>query len=257
MARLADFLIIGAPRSGTTWLYKVLSHHPDIRLATPIAPEPKFFLVDEEYRKGIGHYAKLFVNAPDDAVVGEKSTNYLESATAAQRAGRDVPDAKIIVMLREPAERAFSNWRWSRSNGLEDESFKDALEREPVRESSYPARLRYARPFSYASRGRYAQLLGPWLDTFGRQQMLVEDFYQIAADPAGLLNRVHTFLGVATRGEDARTEGTVNAAPFKDTADSATMRRLRASFRADNARLVELLGDAAPEWARFNGGRFE
>lgn len=250
MMRLPDFLIIGAPRSGTTWLYKVLERHPDIWLAKPMTPEPKFFLVDSEYQKGLHYYSNLFAEAPPDATVGEKSTNYLESGRAADRIATALPDVKMIVLLREPAERALSNWRWSRSNGLEHESFDDALALESAREASYPTNLRYSRPFSYASRGRYAQLLPAWLDTFGRHRMLVEDFESVRRNPKGLIEIVHAFLDVDVRVQDAAVEGVVNAAPKRDEASAETLRGLRRSFAADNDRLVALLGDDAPDWAR-------
>jgi len=80
------FIIAGAPRSGTTWLYELLDRHPDVFMAKPARPEPKFFLVDELYGRGIQHYFDTwFAGAEAYPAAGEKSTNYLESPAAARR----------------------------------------------------------------------------------------------------------------------------------------------------------------------------
>ena len=82
--RLPEFLIGGAPRSGTTWLYALLDRHPDIHMAKPLKPEPKFFLRDDEYAKGLEYYSKKWFEGVDASkIAGEKSTDYLESADAA------------------------------------------------------------------------------------------------------------------------------------------------------------------------------
>jgi len=133
------FIIAGAPRAGTTWLYELLDRHPDIYMAQPVRPEPKFFLVDEVYARGIQHYFDTWFQGADAyAAAGEKSTNYLESATAAERIHRDLPAIKLIFILREPAHRAYSNWLWSRMNGMEPEEFETALAMEDERERTLP-----------------------------------------------------------------------------------------------------------------------
>ena len=114
------FIIAGAPRSGTTWLYELLDRHPDVYMAKPVRPEPKFFLVDELYSRGIQHYFDTwFAGADAYRAAGEKSTNYLESAVVAERIHQHLPSVKLVFILREPAHRAYSNWMWSRMNGME------------------------------------------------------------------------------------------------------------------------------------------
>jgi hypothetical protein len=140
--KLPDFIIGGAPRSGTTWLYRVLDLHPQIYLAKPLQPEPKFFLVADLYRRGIQYYQETwFAEAPPEKMAGEKSTNYLESATTAMRIQEHLPWVKLIFILREPVERAFSNYLWSKTNKMENEDFETALALEQERERSLPPRV--------------------------------------------------------------------------------------------------------------------
>src|SRR5206468_2663893 len=97
MMRLPDFIIGGAPRSGTTWLYHLLDRHPDIYMAKPVKPEPKFFLVDQLYERGLEYYATTWFAAAGDArLAGEKSTDYLESSAAADRIARDLPRVNLV-----------------------------------------------------------------------------------------------------------------------------------------------------------------
>ena len=134
--RLPDFVIAGAPRSGTTWLTSALDRHPDIWLAKPRRPEPKFFLVDELYELGIEEYSRRwFADAPSSYKAGEKSTNYLESPTAARRMAAHLPDVRLLFVLRDPVERAISNYRWSVSNDMEHEDFATAIASEDEREA--------------------------------------------------------------------------------------------------------------------------
>ena len=211
--RLPDFLIGGAPRSGTTWLYHLLDRHPAIYMAKPVKPEPKFFLIDDLYERGLDYYARTWFDAAGDAsAAGEKSTDYLESATAARRIARDLPQVKLVFILREPVARAYSNYLWTRMNGFESEDFETALALEEERERTLPERLRYARPFSYASRGMYADMLQPYFERFPREPLLVTRFEDIVADPQQLAVRLQRFVGVEERPDDAADLGVINAA---------------------------------------------
>src|SRR6516165_10206986 len=123
--RLPDFIIGGAPRSGTTWLYMLAQRHPRLAMAEPIVPEPKFFLVDEIWRRGIDYYSSnWFDPLPAGRMVGEKSANYLESPVVAERIHRVLPWVKLIFLLRNPVDGGHCDHLWSRQNGLEVESFE-------------------------------------------------------------------------------------------------------------------------------------
>jgi hypothetical protein len=249
--RLPEFLIGGAPRSGTTWLYRLLDKHPDVYMAKPAAPEPKFFLVDDLYEKGLEYYSRTwFPDIGGARISGEKSTDYLESAVAASRIARDLPGAKLVFILREPVDRAYSNYLWTRMNGLETETFETALALEEQRERELPERLRFTRPYSYFSRGLYADLLQPYVDRFPRQQFLVLKFDDLVARPEHLTARLHRFLGVAERPGNAQGLGVVN--PSQKSADGLrpeTRRELARRYAGPNQRLRELLGSEFDAWS--------
>ena len=208
-------------------------------------PEPKFFLVDRLYEKGLTFYAsQWFADAGKSRVAGEKSTDYLESAPAAERIARDLPDVKIVFILREPVDRAYSNYLWTRMNGLETEDFQTALRLEDQRERELPERLKFARPFSYFSRGLYADLLTPYVERFPRDQMLILRFEDIQAKPIALAERLQRFLGVSVRPNDTRDLGVINPSE-KDTAGltAGVRAELGDRYVEPNRRLAEMLPD--------------
>ena len=248
--RLPEFIIGGAPRAGTTWLYELLDRHPDVHMAKPLKPEPKFFLRDDEYAKGLEYYStKWFGGVDSSTVAGEKSTDYLESAQAAERIARDLPHVKLIFLLREPVSRAYSNYLWSRMNGLETEDFSTALRLEAQRERELPERLRFTRPFSYFARGLYADLLEPYFNRFMDHQLLVLRFEDIVETPDAVAEAVQQFVGVARRPQDADGLGVVNASE-RDVNGLADHVRseLAARYVDPNRRLAALLGREF--WAR-------
>lgn len=242
--RLPDFIVGGAPRTGTTWLYYVLERHPRIYMAQPVQPEPKFFLVDEIYARGLEYYStQWFAAAPAGRVVGEKTTNYLESKIAAERMHRHLPKVRLIFSLREPGARAYSNYLWSKQNGMETEDFESALAREEERETTVPARLRFARPHAYFSRGLYADLLQPYFQLFGRAQILCQRFEDVRQRPGELAVQLHEFLGVEPRPKDVEELGVIRGSdPAADPMPVHVRRLLTRRYAEPNARLARLLG---------------
>jgi hypothetical protein len=248
--RLPEFIIGGAPRSGTTWLYALLDRHPDVHMAGPLAPEPKFFLRDDEYAKGLQYYSdRWFAAADASKVAGEKSTDYLESAEAASRIARDLPQVKLIFILREPVSRAYSNYLWSKMNGLEKEDFATALRLEAQRERELPERWKFTRPFSYFSRGLYADLLAAYFNRFMERQLLVARFEDIIERPGVLAETVHRFIGVGARPSDADGLGVINPSESDTTdLDESVRSQLAARYEEPNRRLAMLLGPSFPIW---------
>jgi hypothetical protein len=219
-------------------------------MAKPAKPEPKFFLVDRIYEKGLEHYASWFAAAPSGRLAGEKSTDYLESAVAAERIARDLPSVRLVFILREPVDRAWSNYLWSKMNGLEIEDFETAIRLEEERERTLPERWRFTRPFSYFSRGLYADLLSAYTRRFSTDQMLVLRYEDIAVRPHAVAERLHRFLGIAVRAADADGLGVINPSEKPDVPMPEDIRRVLAARYADpNRRLAALLGPTFPMWA--------
>ena len=219
-------------------------------MARPVRPEPKFFLVDETYARGIGHYVDTWFSGADRyPAAGEKSTNYLERAVVADRIHLHLPSVKLIFILREPAHRAYSNWLWSRMNGMESEDFETALAMEAERERALPPALRYARPHAYFSRGLYAAMLRPYFARFPREQILCVKFDDIIRTPGDLAARVHRFVGVTPRAGDAAGLDVVNPSEKRgEQMPHETLARLRDRYSEAQRELVELVG---PEFARW------
>lgn len=220
-------------------------------MAKPVRPEPKFFLVDELYARGLPYYLDTwFADAERYAASGEKSTNYLENAVVAERTQLHLPSVKLVFILREPAHRAYSNWLWSRMNGMESEHFETALALEDERERALPPALRYARPHAYFSRGLYARMLRPYFARFPREQILCLKFDGIIRGPGDLAARLHRFVGVTPRPDDAAGLDVVNPSEKRDESmPHEALADLRKRYAAAQRELVELVG---PEFADWN-----
>lgn len=250
-SKLPTFLIAGAPRSGTTYLYDLLDSHPGVFLAKPPRPEPKFFLVDEEFRKGLDYYReRYFAGAGGFAAVGEKSTNYLEGAAVASRIYESLPEVRLIFVLRNPVERAYSNYRWSVQNGLELLSFADAVEQEAAREREYGERQKYSRPHSYVSRGLYAELLKPFFDRFESSRIKVLLLDDIERAPEATAAELFEFLQLSPVPIAFRFDERVNAATAGEPEiPPAVARRLDDFYRVPNAELADLLHRDLSAWS--------
>ena len=249
--RLPDFIIAGAPRAGTTWLYMLAHRHPQLAMAKPMVPEPKFFLVDDLWRRGIDYYSShWFDSLPAGRVVGEKSANYLESPVVAERIHRVLPRVKLIFLLRNPVDRAYSNYLWSRQNGLEVESFERALALEEQGEQELSPGLRYARPHAYFSRGLYARHLARFFDYFPREQVLLLRHEDIMVRPDYVAALFQSFLGVPEIPGLARGLGRINATktPSPEPLPEPLKRRLAEQYRAANASLATLLACNFDTW---------
>ncbi len=220
-------------------------------MASPCKPEPKFFLVDDLYERGLDYYSdKWFAAAGDQKILGEKSTNYLENPKVASRIRSLLPNAKLVFILRDPVKRAYSNYCWSKMNGLETDSFAGALELEESRQRRLSRQLRYSRPHAYFSRGLYAKLLKPYFDLFPRRSILCLCYEDIAANREQLVERFHRFVGASIRTADGGVPGRVNASSQADTdsmpEESAC--RLREAYQEPNRALFRLLGEEFKSW---------
>lgn len=198
--RKPNFFIVGAPKCGTTAMNDYLAKHPDIFI--PEIKEVHFFGRDLEITKGAlrdeAAYLELFdgVNEP---VAGEASVWYLYSRTAAKEIHAFNPDAKIIVMLRNPPDMLYSQHSQFLYNGNEDiEDFREALAAEPERKAGrrIPASAHLVDGLFYSETVKYAEQLGRYFDTFGRENVHVILYDDFRADLGGTYRGVLKFLGV-------------------------------------------------------------
>jgi len=250
---LPSLLIIGTQRGGTTSLYEYLSRHPDV--VPPLGKELQYFSV--EHQRGEAWYRAHFPTQREverrrqrgaDCLVFEASPYYLFHPHAARRAAATVPGAKLIALLRDPVERAYSHYAHTRQRGLEPLSFEDAVAAEPERLAGEVERMqadptyqsRAHRIWSYVSRGRYAPQLAEWLAHFPRPQLLVLRSEDLFADPGAVYGRVLDFLGLRPHALAAYPAYTRRQAGPPLGAD--TRADLREEFRPDVERLTAIVG---------------
>ena len=241
---LPDFLILGAQKAGTTALYAYLRRHPQI--TGPSWKEVSFF--DRHYARGEAWYRGNFPNAlRARGLVGEGSPSYLFHPLAPERVARLLPDARLIALVRNPVDRAFSHYQHEVALGREPLSFEDALAAEDERLHGEEERL-LADPtyfshawwnHTYRARGRYAQQLERWLAVFPRERLLILPSEDLLEDPDGTYGRVLEFLG-APRQRLAAYPRVFERQyePMKPE----TRQRLAEEFAEPNRRLYELLG---------------
>jgi hypothetical protein len=211
MARPAapDFFLIGAPKAGSTALHDALAKHPQL-YASPVK-EPKFFLTDGRPRRsahrgpGDAHsarewvwqperYRRLFADAPPDALRFESTPFYLWDKASHARIARAVPSAKLIAVIRDPVDRAYSNWTHLRADGLEPEAqFLAACRAEPQRVA-----LGWAPFWRYLDLGRYGEQFNSLFRYFDPAQVKVIRYRDLVDAPQQTLDGVCAFLGVAT-----------------------------------------------------------
>lgn len=207
MARLPNTLIVGAAKSGTTSLYDYLQQHPDVFMS-PVK-EPRYFAYAENppamagpgdaasnHEAGavytLSDYRALFTGAADEAVVGEASPVYLYDADAPRLIAEHCPDATLIVLLRNPVERAYSHFLHLVRSGREPlRDFEAALDAEPRRiEKGWEWSWHYRRM------GGYPAQLARYRNWFSDEQMRVYLFEDLKADAAAFAQRVYRALGI-------------------------------------------------------------
>lgn len=251
--KVEHFIIAGAQRCGTTLLARVLDQHPQIYLAKPLRPEPKFFLSPELYEKGLRHYRKqYFSDAPAGSILGEKSTSYIEYGAAANAIAQLLPQARIIFILRDPIERAISNYWFSRNEGVETEEMGRAFCEEQGRSQSYDSSLYSVSPYAYLQRGRYIEYLREWDRHFAPSQVRIIQFEKLIREEY-TFEGVFRFLGADPDFRPILPEGRLNRSEKGPHAMTTELRRyLERYFAECNSELAERYGIDLSLW-RTNG----
>lgn len=206
--RFPDFFIIGAAKAGSTALWHALRRHPGVYL--PAVKEPSYFAykghsldwscpgVAQRARTVVTDeqaYRQLFCDCPPGSRAGEASVGYLASSIAPRELAAAVPGARLVTVLRQPADRAFSHWLFSRQRGFETiADFEEAM-------AAAPARLAAGwRPsWDYLEHGRYGKHLDLWLRHFDTGQLLILLYEDWLSRPQETLRQVCRHIGVEPR----------------------------------------------------------
>jgi Sulfotransferase family len=173
---MPNFAYIGTSKAGSTWLFNALAGHPDVYLAS----NKGLYYFDQHFDEGEQWYLDQFRAAGDKPAVGEISHSYLSSPEAPARIAQLNPEMRLLACLREPVDRAFSDYLDLVKNGQFDGPFTAALEK-------FPRLL---------DRGRYATYLERYFDLFPRQQVHVSLFDDLRSDPQAYADDVFGFLGI-------------------------------------------------------------
>jgi hypothetical protein len=249
---LPDFLILGAAKAGTSSLYALLCQHPQVLPAS--RKEVHYF--DWGYDRGLRWYRSFFplslhmrlktLALGRPAVCGEGSPYYLFHPHSPRRIAGVLPGAKLIALLRDPVDRAYSHYQHNLRHEGETLSFEEAIEREAERIHGERERMladehynseRY-RVYSYLTRGIYVDQLAAYHQYFPREQLLVlraEDFFR---DPGGVCARTVEFLGLGPWEPVDVTP--VNQGHYSRK-DEPIFQRLRDHFAPHNRRLYDYL----------------
>jgi hypothetical protein len=235
---LPDFFIAGAPKAGTTAVHAALARHPALYMSA--VKEPKFFLTDgppptrggpgdmQTYREHVWQrddYEALFAPAPAGALRGESTPFYLYNRNAQRRIRALIPDARLIVILRDPVERAHSNWAHLWSSGLDPiDDFVLACGEEQRR-----IEAGWADFWHYTALGRYGEQLEHLYTVFPRDRVLVFRYRALIESPALVLDQICAFLRVPQGVLTEVPRENVTAHPQFSVRHRAVAKALRAS----------------------------
>jgi hypothetical protein len=174
--RLPDFIAIGPPRTGTTWLYRALGGHVGLPRDTK---ETDFF--STYYAKGMEWYLDFFRDCAPELPMGELSPNYFAAPEAPERIARHLPHCRIVCTLRDPVDRMYSFYRLMRHNGWTRATMEE------LAESATPA----------TEGSRYAHYLARWRAHFGAERVLVVLYDDLERAPQDFLDTICGFIGIA------------------------------------------------------------
>ncbi|WP_164100507.1 sulfotransferase domain-containing protein [Candidatus Laterigemmans baculatus] len=179
MIMCPNFLYIGTSKAGSTWIFKLLQDHPEIYTA----PGKGTYYFCAHYDRGWDWYQSQFAPSRQHLAVGEISHTYMASSPACRRIAQDLPEVKLIACVRDPVERAFSDYLDGVKNGRFAGSFEDELERVP----------------ELIDIGRYGTQLQRYLNHFPREQIHVALFDDLATQPVEFSQKIYAFLEVQPR----------------------------------------------------------
>jgi len=229
---LPNAVIVGAMKCGTTTLNAWLRHHPQVAFSA--VKEVHFF--DNNYHRGLGWYRSYFPileSLSGAKCVLEATPAYIQRAPkVAERMHRHIPEARLILMLRDPVQRAISHYGHRRRNGLEERSMEEALLSD---EGPKPGTRNF-----YKTRGLYAEKLDAFLHYYERSRILVIKSEEFFADPAEVYSRVQGFLGLSHFSLPAGIKAH-NVGAKRDVIPAAVLSHLADFYREPNQSLQAML----------------
>lgn len=195
-----NFFIVGAAKSGTTSLWMYLKQHPEIFMPESVANKEPSYFCDTYGFNNYTQYLNLFKSGAKYKAIGEASHAYLTSPESASWIRREVPNAKIIIVLRNPAERAYSLYRWMVSHGYEAIfPFEKALYIEPERKcnlSLLKKMPQYICNYMYFESGLYYEQIYRYYKEFPLEQIKVILLDDLKQKPVEITQSIYEFLGV-------------------------------------------------------------
>lgn len=245
---MPDFLIVGTQKGGTTSLFNYLIQHP--RIYAPFRKEIKFF--DSNYFNGLAWYRAHFPLRRklrrEQALTGEATPYYMFHPTAPERIQQAVPNAKIIVLLRNPVDRAYSHYQHMVRAGRETLSFEEALEKEEERlkgeAEKIAADMYYPQAthiyYSYLARGRYIEQLPRLFSLFTPERVLVLKSEDLYTSPSSTYLQTLQFLGLPPW--ELTNYEVYKQGSYDRQLSPSLRRRLSEYFRPYNLQLYEFLG---------------
>lgn len=253
MRTVPDFLIIGAQKCGTSSLYTYLSQHPNVCPA--FVKEVRYF--NNHFQKGLGWYKAHFPStlykkikgrmSGHNLITGEGEPSYLPNPIVPQRVFNLMPTVKLIVMLRNPIDRAYSQYHHRVVRGHEKLSFEEAVEADKAKLKNGWAGLDTGNfkslghtHYSYLPRGLYVDQLKMWRDVFPDNQFLILKAEEFFKDTQTVFNRVLSFLDLPA--SELKEYKRVNAGQYKKEMSSKTRKDLASYFHPHNQRLYTYTG---------------
>lgn len=188
LGRLPDFVIAGVPKAGTTSVARWLQAHPDGWLA----PEKELRFFNMRRDEGLDWYRSQFAGAPDGAVAGEATPGYLQDGEAVACMTAALPDSRFVVLLREPVDRAWSNYWFFRQLGGEHRTWSKIMAAEAVDPLRGPKGMRWG----YLWAGQYGPMLQRLFDLAGRDRVQVHLFDDLRVDATSVLAAICAHVGL-------------------------------------------------------------
>jgi Sulfotransferase domain len=239
-----DFILAGAQKSGTTALHYFLSKHPHVTMGDQqeihFFDNDALFLSEPDYEQLHKHYPLI----GPSMTAGDCTPSYLYYEPTAERIYRYNPKIKLLILLRNPVDRAFAHWNMQRFRGREPLDFFDAVREEQTRIAGAPPSE--ARRFAYIDRGFYALQLGRFFKFFPREQVKVIKFEDFTGRQRETLTSIFSFLGrKPLRSIRSRDR---NVVPYERAMNWEERVFLYNIFAGDIAQLEQMLGWDCSDW---------